>query len=153
MDFMDSLNTKVEDIKRPPLLPVGTYRAVVTKTPEITKSEDGRYTFVDFTLRIVAAEEDVSASELEEFGPLTNIVRRHRFMFHNEEQLFFKRTEYNMKRFMIEHLQIPYSSDTTTKELLGAAVNYQCLVSIGRRADKNDKEVIYEDIKGTAPIF
>jgi hypothetical protein len=152
MDFNEALNIKAEDIKRPPLLPVGTYTAIVSKVPEISLSEDQRYQFVDFPLKIIKAEEDVDHDELRNFGGLNGQVRRHRFLFNRgsspEDESAFNRTLYQIKRFLVDHLQV---EPAELKQMIDSSVNHQCLISIGRRMDKVDPEIQYEDIKRTAP--
>lgn len=151
MDFTDALNLTPEEIIRPPMLPVGHYRAMVSKVPEITTSDDEKWDFVDFLLKVVEAQDDVDADELREFGPLSSVSRRHRFLFNKDpnEETAFKRTLFNLKRFLGDHLGV---EEAPLKQWLDNSVNHQCLIKVGRRTDKNDKETIYEDIKGTAPV-
>lgn len=153
MNFMEALDTKVEDIKRPPMLPLGHYRVAVNKIPTISASEDKKYDFVDFSLKFIEATDQVDQDELREFGGLgTSTIRNHRFLFNTEEKSAFDRTLYQIKRFLMDHLKVDVPPSAPLKEMLNAAVGAQCMVQIGRRTDKNDKEIIYEDIKGTAPL-
>ena len=153
MDFNEALNLKADDIKQPPKLPVGTYTALVAKVPEISLSEDQRFKFVDFQLRLVKAEQDVDEDELRQYGGLNGRTIRHRFLFNTgespEEDASAKRSLYYLKQFLIDHLQVDKAE---MKLMLDDSVNRQCLVSIGRRPDKNNMEIQYEDIKRTAPV-
>lgn len=154
-DFAEALNVKMEDIKEPPKLPIGTYRAVVNKVPEISKSDDGKWTFVDFNLKIVGAQEDVDQDELRDFGGLANTNRRHRFLFptgdDEDAKKSFARTDWAMKQFMEKHLQANVAG-MSKKEALAQCVNHECLVAINRRADKENPEIQHENIKRTAPV-
>lgn len=154
MDFTEALNLKAEDIKRPPMLPVGHYRAVVAKIPEISTSDDGKWDFVDFQFKIVQAQDDVDADEMKEFGSLTNINRRHRFLFNKDpaEKQAFDRTLFQLKRFLLDHLKVDVGTEAPLKQMLDEAPNCQFLVTVGRRSDKIDKEIQYEDFKSTAPV-
>lgn len=156
MDFHDALTIPNESIVRPPMLPVGTYRASVSKIPEISTSDKGDYDFVDFQLKVLEAQEDVDADELKEFGPISSVQRRHRFLFNKEDspegKQAFQRTLYQIKRFLVDHLKVDANDGTPLKQMLDEAVNQQCLISIGRRSDKVDKEIVYEEIKRTAPV-
>lgn len=67
--FEDILNQQVDDVKPPPLLPVGTYLTVIAGLPERGKSSQKQTDFFKFTHRIVAAEEDVDENELAEAFP------------------------------------------------------------------------------------
>ena len=153
MNFNDVLKTKVADIERPPLLPVGTYKAVVKKIPSMETSGDGKWDFLDFQLGLIAAEEDVDADALKEYGGLSaaTIVRQ-RFMFNKEDDAAFKRTLFNVKRFLYDHLQIAGDDNSNLMEVLNQSVNSQCLVFMKWRADKNDAEIQYSEIGKTAPI-
>lgn len=68
-NFADILNTKVEDVLPPPLLPVGTYLTVIKGLPEQGKSSQKQTDFFKFTHRIVAADDDVDMDELNEAFP------------------------------------------------------------------------------------
>jgi hypothetical protein len=149
--FKDALNIKMEEIKRPPLLPQGHYVAQVTKVPEILQEHDN-YDYVDFTIKILQPSDDVDSSELQEFGGLNNVVRRHRFLFDKNDEAAFNRTMYQLKRFLLDHLKVEGSEGSSLNELLNQAVNHQFLVRYGRRTDKMDKEIQYEQIAGTAPV-
>lgn len=67
--FEDILNQQVDDVKPPPLLPVGTYLTVIAGLPERGKSSQKQTDFFKFTHRIVAADEDVDQAELDEAFP------------------------------------------------------------------------------------
>lgn len=152
MNFNDVLNTKVDSIERPPLIPIGTYRAVVKKIPSLETSNDGKFDFVDFSLQLVEAQDDVDQDDLKFFGGLNNTYTRHRFLFNKEDDTAFKRTLFNLKRFLIDHLQIESDPEKDLKESLNASVNMPCMVFMKWRADKNDPEIQYSEIGKTAPV-
>ena len=153
MNFADALNTKAAAIERPPIIPVGTYRAVVTKIPSLDKVGDGKWETLDFQLRLIEAQEDVDQDDLAKYGGLgaTSIARR-RFMFNSEDQAAFDRTMYDLKRFLTEHLQVSGVADASVKELLDGSVNHECMVFIQWRADKNDPEIQYAEIRKTSAV-
>lgn len=153
VNFNEVLNKTAASIERPPIVPVGTYRAVVTKIPSIDTTGDGKWDTCDFQLRLLSAEEDVDQDDLKAYGGLNQAsVIRHNFMFNKEDEAAFNRTLYNLKRFLLEHLQVEGNDDTSVKELLDASVNHQCLVFVKWRADKNDPEIQYAQVGKTAPI-
>jgi hypothetical protein len=153
VNFTDALNTKMGDIERPPLLPVGTYVGIVSKIPAIEKIGDGKWDVIDFQLRIASAGEDVSQDDLKEFGGLNaSTVVRHRFMFSTEDEAAQKRTLFNLKRFLTEHLKVDGGDGSAVKELLNNCLNHQCTVFIGWRPDKNDPELFYAEVKKTAAV-
>jgi hypothetical protein len=153
MNFNDVLNKKSGEIERPPIIPVGTYRAVITKIPSIETTGDGKWDICDFQLKLLEAQEDVDQDDLKAYGGLgaTSVIR-HNFMFSKEDEANFNRNLYNMKRFLLEHLQVEGNENTSLKELLDASVNHQCLAFIKWRADKNDPEIQFAQVGKTAPI-
>lgn len=153
VNFADALNTKAGEIERPPLIPTGTYTAIVTKIPTMEKIGDGKWDVVDFQLRLQAPGDDVDPDALREYGGLNSgSVLRQRFMFSTEDEAAFKRTLFNMKRFLLDHLKVEGSDNTSVKQMLDSCVNHQCLVFVGWRPDKNDAELIYAEVKKTAPL-
>lgn len=150
LNFADALDTKVEDIERPPLLPIGTYRWMVTKQPEIDTIADGRFDVCDFSLKCLGPTDDVDSSELQAFGDLSNVHRRFRFLFNKEDEASFKKTEFYLKQFLVDHLGIPEKG--TMKELLANALNQSCLGTVRWRPDKTNPEIMYDEISRTAPL-
>ena len=155
MNFMDALNVKVGDIERPPLIPMGTYRAVVTKIPAIDEvgNEEEGWDTIDFVLRLLEPMEDVNPSELEAYGGLTDsstII--HRFMFPRNDDVGFQRTQFNVKRFCVDHLKIDGAESMPFKQMLNAAANHQCQVFIKWQADRNDNEIQYNRVGKTLPL-
>ena len=108
VDFRKILGTKVEDVKRPPLIPVGTYRARVAKPVSYDEISNGRFKVMDFQLQLVEPMADVDADALTEYGGLgKGSVLTHRFMFSTEEgpeaAANVERTVFNLKRFRRRH--------------------------------------------------
>lgn len=153
VNFADALNTTAGSIERPPLIPIGTYTAVVSKIPSIETIGDGKWDVLDFQLRLQSPGEDVDTEALQEYGGLgAQSVLRHRFMFNKEDDAAFKRTLFNLKRFLIDHLKVDGSDSTPLKEMIDNSVNHSCSVFVQWRPDKNDSEVVYNEIKKTAPL-
>jgi hypothetical protein len=153
VNFADALNTKTGSIERPPLIPVGTYTAIVSKPPSMETISDGKWDVLDFQLRLQQPQEDVDQEALGEYGGLgPQSVLRHRFMFSKDDEAAFKRTLFNLKRFLQDHLKIDGNDDTPLKQMIDGSVNMQCLVYVKWRADKNDTELFYNEVGKTAPI-
>lgn len=153
MNFLEQLKTPASAIERPPLIPVGTYTAMVKRLPTSDEIGDGKWDVLDFQLQLVAAQEDVDQADLEAFGGLgPHATLRHRFMFNKEDDAAFKRTLYNLKRFLIDHLKIQGTDDSSLSELIDQSINTSCLVAVKWRADKNDPEVQYAEVQRTAPL-
>lgn len=153
MNFQDAAKMKTSDIERPPLVPIGTYRAVVKKVPVTETIGDGKFDTCDFTLGLIAASDDVDPETLKEFGGLTaNTMIRHRFMFNKEDQALFDRSLFNLKRFLEESLKVEGAEEMSLTQALNSSVGAQCMVFIKHRADKNDSEIQYPEIAKTGPV-
>lgn len=154
MKFSDSLDRKLEEIKRPPNLPVGHYTWQVDKHPDVEEGEtrEGKpYERVTFQMICVEASDDVDPDELEEYGNVQGARNRKSFFFSNdpEETANFARTEFNLRRFL-DHLGVDES--LALGEALAASVGAQCLAELTHRPDPNDPEVVYSEIGRTAPL-
>ena len=143
--FTDALDTKVEDIERPPLLPVGSYNALVSKLPTQDTIADGRFDVVDYMMKITSPLDDVDPDSLKEYGALDNTVIRHRFLFNTEDDQAFAKTEFQHRQFLENALQLE-TKGKTVKQMMNDSVNAPCVVMIRWRADKNDPEIQYAEI-------
>ena len=152
VNFAAIANKKVEDIERPPNMPIGTYLAVVTKIPVQGEVAGGKWETLDFMLRIIKPMEDVDPDALKEYGDVTKRTMQRRFMFSTEEEDKFLASEYQVKSFCFKHLMVDESPDMSWSEMLHESVNHQCLVSVKWEPDKNDPEIIYDRIGKTAPV-
>jgi hypothetical protein len=154
MNFNDVLNKKAADIEAPPLLPAGTYTMKVAKVPSMdTKTTDkGSWDIIEFTLLPVSAQEDVDQEALAKYGPFGPAsAQRLSFMFNKEDQVAFDRTLFNLKRFLLDHLQIGGDDNSSVKELMDQTVGQQCDAFIRWEPDRNNPETIYARISKTAP--
>lgn len=152
LDFNSIANTKVEDVKAVPLPPVGHYRWRVTKLPTIRdfSGKDGtEYQSVDFAVQVVAPLEDVEPAEYA--GELTDIRQSLGFLFNKADETAFIRMQNNLKRFLLEHLQVGDES-MSFKELFNASVNAQFVAPIQWTPNKNDPEQMNANIGRTAPL-
>lgn len=149
VNFNDVLDTDTSTVERPPLLPIGTYRVAVSKVPVMDTIAQDAFDVVDFPMSVKEAMEDVDQDDLAAYGNYQNAPLRHRFMFDKEDETKFARSEYNLKRFLTEHLNLP---DGPFKELLSNSVGQECLVQVRWRADKNDPEIQYVEVARTAPL-
>lgn len=155
MNFNEVLNMKASDIERPPLIPQGTYRARVSKIPTMATvgKDDNEWDTLDFPMLLMSPMEDVNTDDLQKAGGLNkSSVRNHRFMFNKRDKVEFDKTLYRLKRFLLDHLQVPGNEETSLKELINNSFNAECAVFIKWTPDKNDKELMYDQIQKTAPL-
>ena len=152
VNFQEALNQKIEDVERPPLPPLGTFKWKIDRIPDFREVGDGAYDIVDFLCRVVEANEDVDQADIEAYGaPITNITVRYSFMFNKEDAVKFQQTLFRMRTFLEDHLQCATASDTL-KEGLANSVNSVFVGELKYRQDKVDKELMYPEIGATAPV-
>ena len=155
MNFSQALATKLEDIKRPPVMPVGNYTWMVTKHPELDAFESQKngitYDRVTFMLSCVAPSDDVDPDDLAEYGNVQGQVQRKVFMFANgdDNKANYDRTMFDLRRFL-GHLGVDES--LALGEGLAASVNQQCLGELRHRPDPTNPEIIYAEIGRTAEL-
>jgi hypothetical protein len=151
MNFADALNTTVSDIKRPPLMPQGTYDWIVTGFKMDTIAQ-GAWDVVDFTLKAIEAHDDVDPEDLANFGNVAGQVRTRRFMFDTQDKAKFERSLFDIKQFCTVHCGVEGDDNVSLKELIAATTNQKVSATIGWRADKTNPEVQYDEIKKTMKI-
>jgi hypothetical protein len=153
MNFTESLDRKLEDIQRPPNLPVGHYVWQVTKMPEIQTRDgaNGTFDIVKFMLTCVSAHDDVDPDELAEYGDPAGAVVSRDFIFSQspDDKTKFEQSMFNMRRFF-QHLGLDES--LTVSQSMEASLNQQVLGKIRHRPDPKDPEVVYQEIASTAAI-
>lgn len=153
MNFQEALTQTIGDIERPPNIPLGTYTMTVAKQPSFDSIAQGDYEVCDFMLKIVAATDDVDADDIEAYpGEFVGSQIRHRFMFDTNDEVKFQRSLFNLKRFLEDHLQVEGAAKKDLKQTLAESVNHHCLATVQWRPDKNDPEVLYSEIRATAPV-
>jgi len=155
VNFMDALNTRVADIEKPKLMPVGTYLWAVNKPHKESTSKDGKW----FTIEVPCvpkapydAAEDVDTDELSEFGNLASAMNSIRFMLDTQGgQNDLEKFLYNLKRFLLDTLRVEGDDDSTVKELLAKAVGAEFIAQAAHRQVPERGET-YVDVKNWAPV-
>jgi hypothetical protein len=150
LNFADIASKKVEDVERPPLPPVGTYRWKVTKLPEQTKrGQDDQWDVVEFAVQAQEAYDNVDMDDYK--GDVTGIFNRVTFMFDTTDEAKFEQTLYRLRTFLERHLRCS-EEGMSVSEALNASVGQEFLGDIKWRQDKNDQEMFYAEIGKTAPV-
>ena len=152
MSFRDALKVEAGTVERPPILPMGYYRASVKEASISEKSfESGPVEILTVKFNVIEADETVDADALEAFGSLENCVRGLDFIYPLEgDPAQQKRVMYRIQQFLMNHLGLEEYSDML--EAIATNVGAECLIQIGHRQDKNDSEVFYDQIKSTAAL-
>lgn len=156
MNFLDALNTKVSDIEKPKLLPIGTYVWAMNKPHKESTSKDGKWATVEIPCVPkfpYADAEDVDADDLEVYGDLKSGVNSIRFMVDttSEGPVEMEKFLYNLRRFLLDTLQVEGDEDSTIKELLAKAVGAEFVAQAAHRYVP-ERDETYCDVKNFAPM-
>lgn len=148
MNFADAVSKKMDEIERPPLPPVGTYRWKINKQPEQdTVGKNDEWDVVNFNVIAMEAMDNVDLDDYP--GDIAGIMNRLSFMFDKNDEAKFEQTLYRLRTFLEKHLGL---SEESLAEALNASVGAEFLGDIAWRQDKNDDELFYAEIRRTAPI-
>jgi hypothetical protein len=149
-NFVESLEKTAADIKRPPILPVGTYDWQIKKY-DFDRSADGRWEMCVFHLNCLGPGDDVDPDELADFGSAPGTYMRFTFMFDSEDRARFMQKENALKRFLSDHVQC-WDGEGKLKEGLANSIGARFSGVVRHRSDKTDPEVQYAEIAKTAPV-
>ena len=149
--FSEMLDRKSEDIKAPPLLPVGEYLLMGKKHPEISEVKSGDGTIFDkvtFDMVVVEALE-VDPDALESFGKYQGTPCRKQFLYDTtpDAETSRQQTEFAIKLFL-GSCGIDVESGTL-KSWLADFPNSQVRAELLHRPDKRDPDKFYLEVGRT----
>jgi hypothetical protein len=149
-------------IERPPNMPIGTYLWQVTKVPvqgEVGKGNE--WETVDFPCKCLGpalngnGESDIDPDDLASYrsrGKIEGLPNSIRFMFDKNDDVNFQKRLFALKQFLIDTLKCWSEDGTPLKQGLNNAVNAKFLGTIRRRPDRDNPEVMYDEIGKWAPV-
>lgn len=149
INFADVATKKVEDVERPPLPPVGTYRWTITKVPEMTTSANGEWDIVTVPCRVVEALDDVEVEDYK--GDIRNIMSSFRFMFNKQDEAEFEKSLFRFRTFLEKHVRCA-EPGMSIAQAMNAAIGQEFLGTIAWRQDKEDQEIFHANIARTAAV-
>lgn len=149
INFADVASKKMDEVERPPLPPVGTYRWQITKLPEQTTSGNGEWDIVNVSVRAVEALDDVDIDDYK--GEIANIMQSVRFMFNKQDEVEFEKSLFRFRTFLEKHVRCA-EPDMSIAQAMNASVGQQFLGTIAWRQDKEDAELFHANIARTAPL-
>lgn len=141
-NFGAILDTAAEDIQPPKLLPVGTYLTVVQGLPRLDKSSKKQTEFVEFTHKILEAQDDVDADELKEVGGVLDKTVKTTFYLTPDSTFMLKNFLYN---------DLKLEQEDTLRPSLEKAMGNQVLVKI-RHEPSQDGQRMFARVAATAPV-
>lgn len=139
------LGRKKNEIKAPPLPPIGHYRLKVYRKHSINKSRDDKWTFVEIFAQGVAAQEDVDPDEMNEYGRgVENIRLRRSFIYNNasddEAAAANEDTDFRLQEFL-NMLGVEGEEDESLLEQLARIEGLEFIGYVTLQEDKNNPEI------------
>lgn len=152
VDFASIADKKPEQVERPPLVPAGSYIALVHSYDigEVS-SEKGNWDRVNFRLAIQSPLDDVDPDDIAAFkGNLQGQMLERTFMFDKNDESSFVKTENQLKRFLQDHVGV-WKDGEPLKKAMEDAKGQPLMIVVSHRPDKNDPEVFYANVQQTGP--
>lgn len=140
--FADILNTPSSEIERPKPLPAGSYVCVVAGLPEFDKSTKKETPYAKFTLRPIAAGDDIDAEDLEAAGGLEGKTIQATYYL-TEASLW------RLKKF-IQDCGVDVEDDRTLGQQIEDVPNQTVIAYIKHRPSA-DGESMFAELANTAP--
>ena len=146
LNFASILDTPLNEIKDPVLLPVGTYRVVLGQWKLVEAKNEAKTTWVEYPVTFVEPQGNVDVESFEEFGGLARLARI-------KLPLRFFLTEEALSRARDFAVNVLGQTDESEplKVSLQAGVSQAILVDVGHKPDNRNNKPRAE-IVGYAPI-
>ena len=150
------LNNKKEDVRKPPLPPIGHYRLKVYRKYDIRKSSDGRWSFLEIYCQAQAAQEDVDEEDMQEYGRAVDSIRiRNTFIYNTSDdddaEEANQDTSWRLQEFL-DRLGVEAKSDETQLEQLSRAEGLEFIGFVTHKPDKNNPEIVRTQISRTLSL-
>jgi hypothetical protein len=142
-DFRQLLSTPMDEIKRPPPIPPGTYHGVVS-SHEFRESSKKKTAYVQYNLALISPGEDVETSAFNDaVGVLELSKRNFNVSFYLTDQ-----AKYRVKEFL-ESLGVQ-TTGRSLGECVPEALNARVLVTVTQQNSDDGKSVYNNvgDVKG-----
>ncbi len=147
-NFGTLLDKPSSEVERPKPLPQGSYLCVVKGVPRFDKSSKKQTEFVEFTLAVQSAGEDVDEDDMKAWMSKADGTRRRlqdatiRATYYITEDSMFR-----LKDFL-DHCGV--EDDGTMRQRIDEAPNSQVIAFIKHRAS-DDGESVFAELAKTAP--
>lgn len=141
--FSSILDKAPADVKPPETLPVGSYLCVVQGMPRYDKSTKKGTPFVEYTLIIQQAMDDVDADDLAAFGDVKG--KPIKATYYDTES-----AGYRIKEFF-EHCGLDVEAVESLRELVDQPNGCQVIAYMKHEASDDGKRT-FARLAGTAPV-
>ncbi len=141
--FASVLDMPAQDIERPKPIPVGSYVCVVQGQPKFDKSTKKQTEYVEFTLKLLEAMDDVDEDALKEAGGIKDKTMRNTYYL-TEGAIW------RLKDFL-GHCGIDTDTDASLRQLIDEAPGKQVVANIAHQAS-NDGSSVFAQVKNTSTV-
>lgn len=144
-NFSSILDDSPTEVARPQPLPAGTYLTRVIGQPRYDKSSKKQTPFVEFTLKLMAAEEDVDADELADaLGEKSISDRVLPITFYLTEDAVYRLDEFH------EHCGLDLENEESRRNRNDEVTNAEVRVVVAHEASQDGSQV-FARIRRTLP--
>lgn len=147
--FSSILDRQSTEIERPKPIPIGTYLAVVKGQPRMDKSSKKQTPFVEFTLAIVQASDDIDEDSLKAY--LTRADGSSKSLQEQSIRATYYLTEdaaWRLTKFLDD---CGTDAEQTVGQRVNEAINCQVWANI-KHEPSEDGESIFARLSGTAKV-
>ena len=121
--FSALLNKSMSDVERPKPMPQGSYVAMVQGLPRFDKSSKKQTEFVEFTLKLLAAGEDVDAEALAEMGGIADKTIKDTYYL--TENSLWRLKEFLVNLGMPEDMSMQEAVEAAPGKQIGIFINHE----------------------------
>ncbi|MFA6159363.1 MAG: hypothetical protein WC763_07095 [Candidatus Paceibacterota bacterium] len=132
-NFTSILSRPASETERPKPLPVGSYTALISGLPRFDKSSKKQTDFVEFTLKLLSAHDDVDAEELATMGGVADKTIKDTYYL-TETALW------RLKDFLA-NAGLDVDSGNSYNELIEATPGQQIGISIRHEASQDGQSI------------
>ena len=142
--FQSILDKPASAIERPKPIPPGTYLTVVQGLPRYDKSSKKQTEFVEFTLALAAAMDDVDSEALEAAGGIVGKTLRATYYLTED-------AAWRLKKFLTDLGFDTESDKFTLRQMIEESVNQQVYAKVKQRPSQDGK-AIFAELADTAKV-
>ena len=142
VSFSSILDTPSSDIERPKPMPVGTYDCLVQGQPRFDKSSKKQTPFVEFTLKLQSAHDNVDEDTLKDLGGLKDKTIKNTYYL-------TETAAWRLKDFL-DHCDAG-DEEMTLSQRIAETPGKRVTITIGHEAS-DDGTAIFARVKGTAAV-
>lgn len=141
--FQSILSRKANEIEKPVPPPVGHYLATNPKVPEVRKIGKNETPALEFTLTLLAPQDDVDESDFAAYGGMEKLKGKTvRWTLWLSDDALYRSTQQLINAF-------GFDDSMELGEMVSASVGQQLIVEIGHRPSPDGND-IFADVKSAA---